>query len=294
MTGMILPIALAATIILRPGFDPADALQQIKEHRPTLFPGSPNMYLALANFPGVRGYGVDSIKACLSGSEPLPVEVQEQFEKLTRGRVVEGYGLTEASPVTHVNPISDRRRTGSIGLPLPSTEARIVDLKSGRQEVEPGHLGELEVRGPQVMLGYWKDPEETGRALDEKGWLRTGDVAMMEEDGYFRIVARKADMWIPEQGEDPAFPRDVEEVLYEVPTVKEAAVVPIARQPVAFVIPRGAAPDAAELIEYCRRRLPPALVPKLIVFVDDFPRTFIGKILRRELARRFEEQQASQ
>jgi long-chain acyl-CoA synthetase len=286
----VLPVALAATIILRPGFEPADALQSIKRHRPTLFPGSPGMYLALANFPGVRSYGVDSIKACLSGSEPLPVEVQEQFEKLTRGRVIEGYGLTEASPVTHVNPLAGPRRVGSIGLPLPSTEARIVDLKTGREEVEPGHLGELQVRGPQVMLGYWKDPAETGRVLDEKGWLTTGDVAVMDADGYFRIVARRADMWIPEHGDDPAFPRDVEEVLYEIPAVKEAAVVAIARQPIAFVIPRGAAPGAGELIEYCRRRLPPELVPKLIVFVEDFPRTFIGKVLRRELAKRFEEQ----
>jgi long-chain acyl-CoA synthetase len=249
------------------------------------------MYLALANFPGVRSYGVESIKACLSGSDPLPVEVQEQFEKLTRGRVIEGYGLTEASPATHVNPMSGQRRTGSIGLPLPSTEVRIMDLKTGRETVDAGHLGEMQVRGPQVMLGYWKDPEETARVLDEKGWLRTGDVAMMDEDGYFRIVARKADMWIPEHGDDPAFPRDVEEVLYEVPTVKEVAVVAVARQPIGFVIPRDKTPEAEELIEYCRRRLPAELVPKLIVFVDDFPRTFIGKILRRELAKRFEEQQ---
>lgn len=293
MTGLILPVALAATIVLRPDFQPADALQAIKAHRPTLFPGSPRVYLALANFPGVRGYGVDSIRACLSGSDPLPVEVQEQFEKLTRGRLIEGYGLTEASPVTHVNPLSGQRRTGSIGLPLPSTEARIVDLKTGMQEVEPGHLGELQVRGPQVMLGYWKDPEQTARVLDEKGWLRTGDVAVMDEDGYFRIVARKADMWITEQGGEPAFPRDVEEVLYEIPNVQEAAVVGIARQPVGFVIPRLKTLTQEEVIEYCRRRLPPELVPRLIVFVEDFPRTFIGKILRRELAKRFEEQQAS-
>ena len=293
MTGLVLPVALAATIILRPGFEAGDALQAIKKHRPTLFPGSPGMYLALANFPGVRSYGVESIKACLSGSDSLPVEVQEQFEKLTRGRLIEGYGLTEASPVTHVNPLSGQRRVGSIGLPLPSTEARIMDLKAGRDEVDPEHLGELQVRGPQVMLGYWKDPEETARILDEKGWLRTGDVAMMDSDGYFRIVARKADMWIPEHGNEPAFPRDVEEVLYEVPTVKEAAVVAIARQPIAFVIPRDETPEAEELIEYCRRRLPAELVPKLIVFVDDFPRTFIGKILRRELAKRFEEKEGA-
>jgi long-chain acyl-CoA synthetase len=237
----------------------------------------------------VRKYGVASIKACISGSAPLPVEVQEAFEKLTRGRLVEGYGLTEAGPVTHANPLNGLRKVGSIGIPLPSTQARVVDLRHGKEEVPIGHIGELAVRGPQVMMGYWQNPSATRRVLSADGWLLTGDVAQMDAEGYFRIIARKADMWYPTKPGNPAFPRDVEEVLFEVPQVKEVAVVAIARQPVAFVIARAERPSTEALIAYCKRRLPPELVPRLIIFVDDFPRTFIGKVLRRELARRFKE-----
>ena len=194
------------------------------------------MYVAINNFRGVRKYGINSIKACISGSAPLPVEVQETFEKLTKGRLVEGYGLTEASPITHANPLSENRRIGTIGIPLPSTEARIVDLKKRDKEVKAGQIGELAVRGPQVMMGYWKDPKATREVLTEDGWLLTGDVAQMDDDGYFRIISRKADMWYPAKPAPPAFPRDVEEVIYEIPQVKEVAVVGIAGHPFAFVI----------------------------------------------------------
>ncbi len=291
MTGLVLPVALAGTMIQMDGFDLQRVLNAIKKHRPTIFPGIPPMYMAIANHPGVRQFNVESIKACLSGSEPLPVEVQEQFEKLTRGRLVEGYGLTEASPVTHVNPFYGQRKVGSIGLPLPSTDARIVDLAQGEETVPARQIGELEVRGPQVMKGYWKDPQETARVLRPDGWLRTGDVAQMDEAGYFRIISRRSDMWYPDKNAEPAFPRDVEEVLYEIPQVKEAAIVAIAGQPIGFVVAKGSAPPAEELIAYCRRRLPPELVPRVILFVDEFPRTFIGKLIRRELAKRFEEKQ---
>jgi long-chain acyl-CoA synthetase len=172
-------------------------------------------------------------------------------------------------------------------VPLPSTEARILDLKTGQKEVANGQIGELAVRGPQVMIGYWKDAAATARVLTRDGWLLTGDVAVVDADSYFRIIARKADMWYPEKSDGrPAFPRDVEEVLYEIPQVKEAAVVAVARAPVAFLIANGERPKPETIIAYCRRRLPPTLVPKLVFFVDDFPRTFIGKVLRRELARR--------
>jgi long-chain acyl-CoA synthetase len=243
------------------------------------------------DFPNVRKYGIESIKACISGSAPLPVEVQEAFEKLTRGRLVEGYGLTEASPVTHANPMEGTRKVGSIGIPFPSTDARVVDLKRGRREVPVGHIGELAVRGPQVMMGYWQNPKETAHVLTQDGWLLTGDVAQMDSDGYFRIIARKADLWYPTRQEEPAFPRDVEEVLYEIPQVKEAAVVAIAGQPVAFVIAKKERPTAESIIAYCKRRLPPELVPRLVIFLEEFPRTFIGKVLRRELARRVEERE---
>jgi long-chain acyl-CoA synthetase len=290
-TALNLPIVLGATLILKTSFEVADILRTIQRERPTIFPGVPRMYVAIKDFPGVRKYGVNSIQACISGSAPLPVEVQEAFEKLTHGRLVEGYGLTEAGPVTHGNPLYGKRKIGSIGVPLPSTEARVVDLLKGRKEVPVGQIGELAVRGPQVMLGYWEQPEATRKAFNADGFLLTGDVAQMDAEGYFRIVARKADMWYPEKPGKPAFPRDVEEVLFEVPQVKEAVVVAIAGQPVAFVIPQTAGLKTEALIAYCRRRLPPELVPRLVIFVDDFPRTFIGKVIRRELARRFEHNQ---
>ena len=211
------------------------------------------------------------------------------FERLTRGRLVEGYGLTEASPVTHANPLGGGAKAGTIGIPMPSTEATIFDLRRGKSEVKRGEIGELAVRGPQVMLGYWKNPAATREVLKEDGWLLTGDVAQVDSDGYFRIIARKADMWYPTRPGKPAFPRDVEEVIYEVPLVKEVTVVAIARRPFAFVITGRERPSAESIIAYCRRRLPPHLVPRFVVFMDDFPRTFIGKVLRRELARRYEQ-----
>ncbi len=287
-TALNVPVSLGATMILAPVFEVESVLKTIKRERPTLFPGVPSMYVAINSFPGVRRYGIDSIKACISGSAPLPVEVQEEFEKLTRGRLVEGYGLTEASPVTHANPLNGLRKVGSIGVPFPSTEAKIVDLATGK-DVPVGHIGELAVRGPQVMLGYWGSPEETRRVITSDGWLLTGDVTRMDEEGYFQIVARKADMWYPDKPGHPAFPRDVEEVLFEVPQVKEAAVIAIANQPIAFIIAQRERPTADSLIAYCKRRLPPELVPRLVIFVDDFPRSFIGKVLRRELAKRYEE-----
>ncbi|MGW8249169.1 MAG: alpha/beta fold hydrolase [Anaerolineales bacterium] len=287
-TALNVPISIGATLILKPRFDVFDLLKTIKRYKPTIFPGVPRMYMAIKDFPGVRKYGISSIKACISGSAPLPVEVQEAFEKLTRGRLVEGYGLTEASPVTHGNPLSGLRKIGSIGIPFPNTEARIVDLRQGKRSVPQGQIGELSVRGPQVMIGYWQQPAETKRVLHADGWLLTGDVAQMDADGYFRIVARKADMWYPARKKEPVFPRDVEEVLYEIPQVKETAVIHIAGQPIAFVIAAKERPSAESVVDYCKRRLPPELVPRLVVFVEEFPRTFIGKVLRRELARRFE------
>lgn len=288
LTSLITPVAMGATLILKPRFEVANILQSIQRFRPTIFPGVPRMYLAINDFPGVRRYGIQSIRACLSGSAPLPVEVQETFEKLTKGRLVEGYGLTEASPVTHANPLNDVRKVGSIGVPLPSTEARLVDLLHASDIVAVGQIGELIIRGPQIMMGYWANPAATRQAISPDGWLHTGDVAQMDEEGYFRIIARKTDMWYAQRAdtdETPAFPRDVEEVLYEIPQVKEATVVAIAGQPIAFIIARGERPTSESVIGYARRRLPPELAPRLVIFLDEFPRSFIGKVLRRELAR---------
>ncbi|HEY5730604.1 MAG TPA: alpha/beta fold hydrolase [Anaerolineales bacterium] len=296
---MNVPVSIGAAMILKTQFQTINVLKTIKKYKPTIFPGSPSMYLAINNFRGVRKYGIRSIKACISGSAPLPVEVQESFEKLTKGRLVEGYGLTEASPVTHANPLGDKRKVGTIGIPLPSTESKIVDLTNHRKEVKQGQIGELAIRGPQVMMGYWKDPKATkatkatlardGIAAGSRGsWLLTGDIAQADQEGYIRIIARKADMWYPTKVKKPAFPRDVEEIIYEIPQVKEVAVTAVAGHPFAFVIAGKDAPTPNAVIAYCKRRLPRHLVPRFVIFLDDFPRTFIGKVLRRELVRRYE------
>ena len=280
-----LSVALAAAIILVPRFQIDEVLGIIKRYQPTMFPGAPTIYVAFNNHPHVRKYNVGSIKECISGSAPLPVEVKKQFEELTGGRLVEGYGLSEASPVTHANPLDGRDIPGSIGLPLPDTDAKIVDPESGA-ELDVGEVGELVVRGPQVMKGYWRRPEETERVL-KGGWLHTGDIARMDEQGYFYIVDREKDVIIA-SGYN-VYPREVEEVLYQHPGVEEAAVIgvpdPYRGETVkAFIVPRpGAELDAEELIEFCRERLARYKVPKLIEFRESLPKSAVGKVLKREL-----------
>jgi len=296
-------VSLSATIVLLPTFATQQVLETIKRYKPTLFPGVPTMYTAINEYPGVRRFGLSSIRACLSGAAPLPVEVKEAFERLTRGRLVEGYGLTEAGPVTHINPIGGRQVTGSIGLPIPSTDARVVDLRTGAT-LPHGGVGELLVRGPQVMQGYWKLPEETARALivdpspgsgddrDAGPWLRTGDVAVADEDGYFYIIDRKKDMIIA--GDYNVFPRDVEEVLYESPKVFEAAVVgiPYGAQEQAVeamikayvVLKKGERATEEEILAMCKTRLDEWAVPDRIEFRTELPKSMVGKVLRRMLA----------
>lgn len=289
-----LAVAMGASTVLLPRFDTREVLEHVKKYKPSFFPGVPSMFMAINNFPGVRRYDVQSIRACLSGAAPLPIEVEEAFEKLTKGRLVEGYGLTEAGPVTHANPIYGREKVGSIGLPLPNTEAKIVDLRTGIPlEVPAGQFGELIVRGPQVMAGYWQDEEGTGEVLDEDGWLRTGDVARMDEEGYFQIISRRQDMWQADE-KTPAFPRDAEEVVYELPEVREVVVVGVANRPVAFVqLKEGVDVPAKSIIAYAKRRLPPGQAPRLVIFVKEFPRSFIGKVLRRELVSQYAQEIAA-
>ncbi len=284
-TALNLPVMIGATMIVLPTFQTREVLETIKATRPTLFPGVPTMYMAINNFPSVRRFGIRSIRACISGAAPLPVEVQEAFEKLTRGRLVEGYGLTEAGPVTHGNPLDGLRKVGSIGVPFPNTEAKIVDLATG-QDLPPGQIGELVVRGPQVMLGYWGLGDETDRVLRD-GWLYTGDVATMDDDGYFSIINRKKEMILA--GEYQVYPRDVEEVLFEHPKVRDVAVVGVpATQPgqkvKAFVVLRdGESATPEELIALCRERLEEWAVPWEIEFRRELPKSFVGKVLRRVL-----------
>ncbi|MBE9509041.1 MAG: AMP-binding protein, partial [Chloroflexi bacterium] len=192
-TAMNIPIAMAATIVLLSVFELEQVLEHIKRYKPTILPGVPSIYMAINQAPGVRSHGLSSIKACVSGAAPLPVEVQEAFEKLSRGRLVEGYGLTEASPVTHINPFERTGKVGSIGVPIPNTDAKIVDLMTGK-DLPVGQVGELVVRGPQIMPGYWgqEDADDAESALVD-GWLYTGDVAVADADGFFQIISRKRD-----------------------------------------------------------------------------------------------------
>lgn len=288
--GLNIPISIGASIILETSFEIPRLLADIQRYRPSVFPAVPKVFMGIMNHPEARKSGISTIKYCISGSEPMPIETLESFEKITRAALIEGYGLTEASPITHINPLAGLRKAGTIGIPISSTEARLVDLRLGKRSVPVGQIGELVVRGPQVMLGYWKDPQETSRVLTKDGWLLTGDVAQMDSEGYFRIIARKDEMWYVGRSERPASPRPVEEVLHEIPQVREAVVVAIAGQPVAFVIPDRQKPTAEALIAYCKRRLPPDLVPRMVIFVDEFPRSFIGKVLRQELAKRLKDQ----
>ena len=261
-------------------------LKSIDRHQPTYFPGVPTMYTAVINYPELSKYNIRCIKACLSGAAPLPVEVQTRFQALTGARLIEGYGLSEATPVTHDNPLFGDNRIGTIGVPFPDTDAKIVDVETGEEELPPGQLGELIVKGPQVMKGYWNNPEETRIAL-RNGWLYTGDIAVVDEDGYFRIVDRKKDMIIA--GGYNVYPRDVEEVLYQHPQVLEAAVAGAidayrGETVKAYIVLK---PDqtatADDIIAFCRERLAAFKVPKIVEFRDSLPKTMIGKILRRQL-----------
>ncbi len=280
------PINLAGAIILLPRFDAAQVLKTIHQRRPTVFPAAPTIFIALINHPHLRRYDLSSLWGCISGSAPLPQDVQEQFEALTKGRIIEGYGLTETSPVTHLNPIAGERRSGSIGLPFPNTSCRIVDAESGLIDLPPGDVGELLLQGPQVMAGYWQNPEETALAL-RHGWFYTGDLARMDEDGFFYIVDRKKDIIIA-SGYN-IYPREVEEVLHQHPAVQDAVAfgVPDAYRGetvMAVVVPKPGMPvTAPDLFDFCRQRLAVYKTPKIIEFRRELPKTAVGKVLRREL-----------
>lgn len=282
---MNLSIMHAAKMIILPRFDIEETLKTIEKQRPTLFPGAPTMYIALINHPNIESYDLSSIQTCISGSSALPIEVQQTFERLTGGKLVEGYGLTEASPVTHCNLIWGERKTGSIGIPYPDTEAKIVSVETG-EEMGVNEVGELAVKGPQVMKGYWRRPEETAAVLKD-GWLLTGDMAYMDESGYFYIVDRKKDMIIA-SGYN-IYPREVEEVLFEHPDVKEAAVIGVSddyrgETVKAFVVPKlGITLDEKSLDDFCRKRLAAYKVPKQYEFREALPKSIVGKVLKRKL-----------
>jgi long-chain acyl-CoA synthetase len=273
-----------------------DVLKAIDKHKVTVFPAVPALYAALSNHKDVAAgtYDLSSIKQCLSGAAGLPPEVQKRFQELTGGRLVEGYGLSEASPVTHANPLGAPDRTGTIGVPFPDTDCRIVDEETERQVLGAGERGVLSISGPQVMIGYWNREEETAAALhtDAEGriWLHTGDIAVMDPDGYFHIVDRKKDMILAAGGLN-VYPREVEDCLFEHPAVAEVGVIGIPpggsdqRAKAFVVLKEDAEASEEELIEFCRERLARFKVPKEIEFRDELPKTFVGKVLRRELAK---------
>ncbi len=282
---MNLAVALGAQIILLPRFQTKEVLHAIQRYRVTTFSGVPTMYIAINSFPAIHKYDLSSVRACISGAAALPVEVAQAFERLTGGRLREGYGLTEASPVTHCNPLFGTPKVGSIGLPFPSLEARVVDLADGH-ELGPGEVGELVLRGPQVMAGYWNRPDETATVLRD-GWLFTGDMGRVDEDGYFYIVDRKKDLIIAAGFN--IYPREVEEVLYEHPAVHEAVVagVPDAYRgetvKAYIVLKPGAQATADEIIGFCRERMASFKTPRQVEFRDSLPKSLIGKHLRRVL-----------
>jgi long-chain acyl-CoA synthetase len=283
---MITSITVGGTVVIMPRFTARAALSVIRRYRPTIFHGVPTMYVAFINEPNAKKFGIESLKLCTSGGGPLPVDVREKFEALTGGRLLEGYGLTETSPVTHFNPIDRAARSGSIGLTIYGTEARIMDLETGTREMPIGEPGEIVIRGPQVMKGYWNNPQETALVLRD-GWLYTGDIAKRDAEGYYYIVDRKKDMIIA--GGFNVYPREVEEVLFECPFVKEAGVIGVpdsyrGETVKAFVVLKdGAKATAEEVVAFCRKRLAAYKVPRQVVFRDSLPKSSVGKYLRREL-----------
>lgn len=279
-------ILTASESILLPRFELGEVLNTIKNEQPTIFPGVPTMYVAITNHPHAEEYAIDSIKICNSGSAPMPIELLRNFERKTGSKILEGYGLSEASPTTHCNPPFAERKQGSVGIGMPSTEYKIVDLATGTEEVSIGVLGEVIIKGPQVMKGYWNMPDETANALRD-GWLYTGDIARVDEDGYLYIIDRKKDMIIA--GGFNIYPRDIEEVIYEHPCVQEAVVIGVPDSyrgecvKAIIVLKEGKSASEEEIIQYCRKNMATYKVPRNVEFRDQLPKTSVGKILRRTL-----------
>jgi long-chain acyl-CoA synthetase len=276
-------------MVTLPRFDAVSTLRAIQKHKITVFCGAPTMYALLLAHPDLKKYNLKSVRFCISGSAPLPPEVQKKWMEATGGVLVEGYGLTESSPVTHCNPLDRSMKTvkvGSIGLPWPDTDAKIMDIETGQNELGTGETGELTVNGPQVMMGYWKMPEETCSVL-RNGWLYTGDIGKMDEDGYFYITDRKKDL-IKYKGYS-VYPREIEDVLYEHPAVKLCAVVgkpdPVASEiPKAFIVLKdGATATEDEIKKFVNEKVAPYKAIRELEFRKELPMTLVGKVLRRVL-----------
>jgi long-chain acyl-CoA synthetase len=277
---------LGGTVILVPKFDLDLMRSAIRRSKPTYFPGVPPVYQQVAASPKARSFRLSSVRTCISGAMQLRRETVDAFRAATGARVVQGYGMTETSPVTMANPLNGNARHVSVGIPVPGTDARIVNEADPRESVPVGEAGELLIRGPQVFQGYWKQPRETAEVLSN-GWIRTGDIAMMSPDGFFSLIDRKRDVIIVEGLN--VYPSEIEEVLNSHPGVKESAVIgvpdPLRGERVqAYVIPvPGVAASAAELAGFCAQRLAAYKVPAVIEMRDALPHSMLGKVLRRVL-----------
>jgi len=286
-TAMNMAIFRGWADVLVPKPEPKSILEGISRYKATYMPAVPTLYTGMINFPDLKKYDITSLTACFSGGAPLPMETIRNFESLTGSVICEGYGLTETTPVTHINPMGGKTKPGTIGLPICSTEAKLVDVDDFAKEIRaPGEPGEICLKGPQIMKGYLNRPDETANAIRE-GWFLTGDIAVYDEEGYFTIVDRKKDMIIT--GGFNIYPRDVDEVLFAHPKILEACVIGVpdtysGERIKAFVVKKpGETVTAEEIITYCQENLVKYKVPKYVEFVDDLPKSAVGKILRKEL-----------
>ena len=284
---MNFPMSVAGAMVLIP--DPRDIkaiVRAIVQHRVTLLPAVPPIFNAILNYPKLGANDLRSVRRCFSGSAPMPEDVLRRFEALTGARIVEGFGLSEASPVTHMNPVNGLRKFGAIGIPIPNTEAKIVNMDDGITEVARGEVGELVIRGPQIMQGYWNMPEESAHALRD-GWLFTGDLAVMDEDGFYRIVGRKKEMIVVSGYK--VFPDEVDGVLMAHPAVLDAATIGLPdakrgeRVKSFLVLKPGAQASVEEVLAYCRENLAAYKVPRNVEFRAELPKSGALKTLRRVL-----------
>jgi long-chain acyl-CoA synthetase len=289
--GMSLSILLGACLVLIPNSRKiGEILSAIDENKVTVFPGVPSLYYSINQYPSIKEYDLKSIKACISGSAPLPATVKADFESLSEGKLIEGYGLSEAPTATHCNPLNGENRSGSIGLPLPDVDCKIVSLSNDSREVGIGEIGELLIRGPQVMAGYYHKTRESKQVL-RRGWLHTGDIARMDKDGYFYLEGRKKELI--KVGGLQVWPREIEEIIGTHPTVAQvaAAGIPDDRQgevPAAWIVLKsGQTSSETDIKNWCEAKLISYKVPKIVQFCNDLPRTALGKILRRELVRMY-------
>ena len=284
--GLNISVLLGASIILLPQFKIKEVFKSLENYKVTYLPAVPSLFVIINNSPLIKKYKLSSLRLCLSGGAALPTEVLEKFEKKTSSKIYEGYGLSEASPMTHANPISANRKKGTIGLPLPGTDVKIVRGTLFEKSQAPEHEGELLVSGPQVMKGYWNRPDETKKILN-KGWLHTGDIAKTDKQGFYKIIDRKKEMILV--GGNNVYPTEIEKILYEKTEIQEAAVIGLPDKSrgeyiKAFVVlKKGASLKEEDVINYCKENLSHIKVPRKVEFRNELPKSLIGKILKRVL-----------